>query len=144
MYVWVEEHGRADVVVATAKVGRGDRKEIDPKGAVRIPIELKTIGTWWGTSPGAIRKAYEEPRKKRLLDDLKDCRTRRRDSSPFSCVALLVTHRGAWDAPDMQAYIDHPKQLASKLGLELALDEKIEVPQDPDWPASAHQLLWLL
>ena len=52
--VFVESHARADIVLANEKFIRG-ASQVDDQGFVCIPIELKTTGTWWGSTMAGIK-----------------------------------------------------------------------------------------
>lgn len=54
-HVWVEQDARADIVLAGAKDDAATR--IDLSGTPRVPIELKTVGTFWTSAD----KAWDRP-----------------------------------------------------------------------------------
>jgi hypothetical protein len=73
--VFIESFDRADVALGHAT----ERGLFDYASSPRIPIELKTIGTFW-QNPG---KAFQEAGKKRLEQDMKDLAEGLRNVDPF-------------------------------------------------------------
>ncbi|MEO5727972.1 MAG: hypothetical protein ABI134_26300 [Byssovorax sp.] len=116
--MFIESYDRADVTIATPVVVEGVMRP-NENGPVCVPIELKTTGTWWGSSPGAIAKALQEPGKKRLADDLAALAQRRRSVVPFGVVALLITDVEG-DAAALQSYITHAAKIAASCALNEA------------------------
>lgn len=141
-YVWLEAHDRADITIATGRESR-KRLAIDPKGAVCIPIELKTIGTWWGTSESAIEKALDEDGKKRLSEDMRQLVERGRRTKPFGAVGLLLTHVGQATDGVFGEYLDCARRLGQKHTLEVLVDEAIDLPAQGGQCAAAHQIFWI-
>ena len=140
-HVWLEALDRADVTIATGvESQRGLR--IAPDCTVCIPVELKTTGTWWGSTPSAIAKAFDERGQKRLSADMHDLRDQRRASRPFAAVGLLVTHVGSASDDVFGRYLEHARTLGRNHELEVLLDEAIELPDD-DQEVSAHQIFWI-
>ena len=140
--VFIEDNKRADITLATPYQVDGVTR-IDPRGAVCVPIELKTIGTFWGSSPSQIKKALGEPGKKRLADDL-SCLARATDrpARPFGVVALLLTdHVGNKDAID--EYVEHARGLGEHARVALADSKRLILPP-PHAGASplAHLMIW--
>jgi hypothetical protein len=118
--VFVECLGRADVVLACVKEGSGVT-QIDMCRSPRIPIELKTLGTWWGSA--SINKAYQESGKKTLAQDMDNARERRRP------LPVGVEH--------------DPRDLGTKYGLTELINERIELPLQSEGQATAQQILWI-
>jgi hypothetical protein len=141
-YAWLEALDRADVTIATGKES-SKGLAIDPSGAVCIPIELKTIGTWWGTSRSAIGKALDEPGKKRLSEDMHQLLERGRRTKPFGAVGLLVTHVGRASDEVFGRYLDFARNLGRGLALDVLLDETIELPAEGGQAVAAHQIFWI-
>ena len=129
--VYLENFDRADIAIAAGE-GRTSR-------TVCIPIELKMIGTFWGR--GNVEKAYREPGKKRLEQDMLDARRGRRDARPFAAVALLVTHVGARTDATLDLYLRRARELGEEHTLQRVVDEPIVLPADE--PSEAHQFLWV-
>lgn len=141
-YVWMEAPKRADIAIAR---GTSNKKGLlvpaTSDGRTVIPIELKTVGTFWGGGSG-IEKAYREQGKKRLEHDMIDARDGRRPAHPFSVVALLVTHAGTRGDAVLDQYLRRARELGEQHGLIRVLDEAIPLPSMPDEPSAAHQLVW--
>src|SRR4051812_26907157 len=126
-YIWLESLDRADITIATGTELK-KRLAIDPKGMICIPIELKTVGTWWGRSASAIGKALDEKGKKRLSEDMRQLVGRGRRARPFGAVGLLVTHLGQGSDPVFRAYLDYALELGREHELEVLVDDAIELP----------------
>jgi hypothetical protein len=139
-YVWLEACDRADIVLATGAYRAGKLERVT-SGAVCIPIELKMVGTFWGRHN--IKKAYSERGKKRLEQDMRDARLRRRSARPFAAVGLLVTHVGVKTDSVLELYLQYARKLGEKHRLELVLDEGVSLPPAADEPVCAHQCLWI-
>ncbi len=142
LYVCVEALRRADVVLAHCS----DDLSIDTTRSPCVPIELKTMGTFWGSRPSDIARAYSEARKKPLETDMMAAaQGLRREAKPFAAVALLVTHKG--DLKEDRVFLDYlqyPRDLATRHALENVLDEEIPLPQEGSTKgAFAHQFLWV-
>lgn len=139
--VWIEAHARADIALARGRPNRNGVLTIVTQGPhVVIPIELKTVGTFWGSSN--IEKAYREAGKKRLEHDMRDARDGVRAANPFSVVGLLITHMGARDDGIFDLYRRRARELGGQHGLVRVLDEAIPLPSLDDGPCEAHQLVW--
>jgi hypothetical protein len=96
------------------------------------------VGTFWPTP----EKAYQEPGKKRLYQDMKTLAEGIRDADPFGIIALLITHHGSEDLR-YKHFKDTARSIGDTHGLALILDEPIPLPQPtPDSKAFAHQLVW--
>jgi hypothetical protein len=137
-YVFVEAHDRADLVLG--EKGASTRA-IVPHGKVCVPIELKTSGTFWNDP----RKAFCEPGKKRLWDDMNDAREMRRTAEPFPVVALLLTHKGHENDARYERFKAAARELGRERGLLQVLDEAVPLP-DPGHdagPAHAWQMVWI-
>jgi hypothetical protein len=125
--VWVEAPGRTDVslMLAPGTPPTGD--------SPRVLIELKTMGTFWGA--GSINKAFEEPGKKRLVEDLRACATNSRGARPFGVVGLLLTHQpwtAASDPRVFDRFWDAALSLPKKYGLanlHRFFDSEIQLPE---------------
>ena len=139
--VWLEAHDRSDITIAESAVGA---KEPCISGdGLCIPVELKMAGTWCGASPSEIDKALGDSSKKCLAQDMRDLRDGRRRASPFGLVGLLVTHVGQSSDEVYERYLERARDLGHENGLELMLDEPIDLPQDEVEGVAAHQLFWL-
>lgn len=138
--VFIESHDRADLTIATAATSPKG-VSVAPEGAVCIPIELKTTGTWWGSSPSAVAKALSETGKKRLTADMADARNRRR-SRPFAAVGLLVTHIGDAGDAEIASYVDAAKELGRQYKLNLLVDDAIPLAPEAGQAVAAHQVFW--
>lgn len=132
--------GRADIALVMGHNLSG-RLRPDASGPVCIPIELKMIGTFWGR--GNVEKAYREPGKKRLEQDLRDARQGRRPARPFCAVALLVTHVGAPSDDDLELYLRRAREIGSEQQLIRVIDDAIPLPPVAQRPVYAHQFLWV-
>jgi hypothetical protein len=140
--VWLEAFDRADLALAT---GEYRNERLVPSAAADrfvVPIELEMVGTFDGAGSG-IEKAYREPGKKRLEQDMLDARSARREANPFAAVALLVTHAGEPDDFVIQDDLRRARELGDEYGLSRVLTESIPLPVLSDAPSAAHQLVWL-
>lgn len=128
--VFVECFARADV-----SLGRFSGKTIDLARTPRVPIELKTTGTFWS---GGTKKALRGGEKS-LHADLDALASGARNAHPFGVVALLVTHAGKMNDrfPDL---VHGARQLGDEHGLEVLVDQPIAMPGRA---AAVHQLAWL-
>lgn len=140
-YVWMESHGRADLTIARGtRNKRGALAPVTSGASVVIPMELKTLGTFWGKAN--VEKAYREHGKKRLEHDMLDAARGRRIARPFAAVGLLVTHAGAQTDAVNELYVRRARELGVDHNLVCVLDEAIELPTMPEQASQAHQFLW--
>jgi len=140
-YVFIESHNRADITVATSMVIKGALYP-NASGPVCIPIELKTIGTWWGSCPSAISKALQGAGKKPLAKDLSALAGRRRSFTPFGLVALLITDAEG-DETILREYEAHASRLAAAFELNEVMNLALALPSIPDVVQPlARQLIW--
>lgn len=141
-HVWMEAPDRADIAIAC---GTGNKNGVlapaTGDGRTVIPMELKTVGTFWGGGAG-VEKAYREPGKKRLEQDMVDAQRGRRPAYPFSVVALLVTHAGTSDDAVLKQYLRRARELGEQHELKMVLDEAVSLPTIPDMLSTAHQFAW--
>jgi len=135
--VFIEAHGRADIVVCSYRQGRGG-VELDPAGALCVPIELKTTGTWWGN----VRKALEETGADRLATDFDDLAKGARTVAPFGLVGLLLTD--ATHGPKaLERFVSHAIALGESFGLKLVSQDVLQVPRlYTNCQPLARQLFW--
>lgn len=132
--VWLEADERADIVLAPARCS-----QIDLERELRLRIELKTMGTFWGDH----KKAYADPTKKGLLADMQAVVSRAGTARPFACVGLLVTHHGPYHELSNSPFLDYPRALAETNALTPLLDEEVPVGLPmAGMLTSAHQFLW--
>lgn len=140
VYVWLESFDRADVALAQGELRGGRLVPIPSPPGILIPIELKTVGTFWQGGPD---KAYRDKSKKCLEKDMADAAAGRRVASPFAAVALLVTHAGSQADAILETFIAGARQLGKEHGLIALLDEPVALPDLSEEPSSAHHLLWV-
>jgi len=134
-HVWVEMDDRSDIVLARSKDAAATA--IDLSLSPRVPIELKTVGTFWTSA----EKAYTEPGKKRLVHDMDAALVRACD--PFAVVALLVTHAGKTHDPAMTPFLELARRLAAQRHMLAIVDEAIDLEESsPGRSGCAHQLAW--
>lgn len=126
--VWVEGPKRTDVSLIPLP-------DASPTAdSLRVLIELKTMGTFWGA--GNINKAFEESRKKRLLDDLRTCAENSHEANPFGVVGLILTHQpgieaSAQDSRVFDKFWNAALALPSKHGLanlQRFFENEIQLP----------------
>lgn len=138
--VFIESLKRADVVLARQKMS-GGRVSPDTDHSLCVPIELKTVGTWWGAAN--IKKAYGETGKKRLAADMDTASRGERPAKPFAIVALLLTHEPALGPAIFRAYIDAACALGSTYGLTEVINQRLVLPTQSEGTPEAQQLLWI-
>ena len=125
--VWVETPARTDVSLMPAPGSS------TTEGSMRVLFELKTMGTFWQVEN--INKAFGEPGKKRLLDDLRECARDTRAARPFGVVGLLLTHQPGGVASDPHAFdqfLTAALALPGKHGLaslDLLCESEIPLPR---------------
>lgn len=140
VYVWLESFDRADVALAQGEFHGGRLVPTSNPTGIVIPIELKTVGTFWKGGP---EKAYRDNSKKCLEKDMADAAAGRRLASPFAAVGLLVTHADCEADALFELFVGRARQLGAEHGLTALLDEPVPLPHVPGEPSRAHQLLWL-
>lgn len=138
--VFMESLQRADVVLARQKIASG-RVSPDTGHSLCVPIELKTVGTWWGAAN--INKAYGETGKKCLAEDMDTARRGERPAKPFAAVALLITHEQALGPDIFRAYIHAARTLGTTYGLTEVMNQRLALPPQSEGTADARQLLWI-
>ncbi|MBK9002205.1 MAG: hypothetical protein IPM35_41325 [Myxococcales bacterium] len=140
VYVWVEKDARADILLAPANEGTAATSHAKPDldGWLRVPIELKTVGTFWNNP----KRAFEDGTKKSLRADMEAAV--QRAAKPFAAVGLLITHVGTADDPLMKKFVDAAEDLAIRTGLSQQLAAPVSISERPmGKPVCAHQFLWL-
>ena len=138
--VWIEADRRADILLAHARPQPPQR--FDPSRAPRVPIELKTVGTFWKNAA----KAFAESKKKRLAQDMDDALSRRISgrADPFAAVGLLVTHRGGKNDETWRSFLEYPTKLAAERGLLEVLNQAVPVRQRlEEQEVWAQQMVWV-
>ena len=158
-YVFMESHDRADVTLGCAKQDAGPVR-LDPTRAPCVPMELKSIATWWKSPLGGLCDSS----KKCLEADMDDAWNGRRSSNPISVVALMITHhpRKVPEGPKQKKAEDREqkaakaynqirkaaRQLAKSSGrkLKLVLDEEIVLPNPgfDELTPLARQMVWIV
>lgn len=130
---FVEAFDRADVVLGIEHDNRLVRS-----APTCVPIELKTVGTFWGPT---ANKAFSETGKKRLEREMEQIDER--GGKPFAMLALLITHAGEPDAR-LPSYVALARALGEKHGLQVLVDDELSLPAPAKGlKASAHQLVWI-
>jgi hypothetical protein len=141
---FVEGENRADIVLARTKQVSG-AWVLDKGNSPHVPIELKTVGTWWGQRRSAIGKALAEPGKKRLDADMKAATQARLRADPFSVVALLITHETRLGGQVLKDYEDEALRLGSANSLpEPTILQTIELPSQFGIETTARQIVWFV
>jgi len=135
--IFIEQHDRADIMLAASKKV-GSNWLPDYQSDFIVPIELKTVGTWWG-SP---KKALSEYGKKTLASDMNDIAIRRRSSNPCALAGLMITEVGAVTGK-LDNFYNYAIQLGEDFGLVCILNQIIDLPNPKsDISARAVQLFW--
>ena len=143
--VCVEAPFRTDVALVP------ESGESSGRSGIQVLIELKTMGTFWKAEN--INKAFAEPGKKRLLDDLRACASASgvQTPRPFGLVGLLLTHqpeRVDSDHGVLDKFWNAALALPKKNGLanlHRFCDSEIELP-NPGLglaPGMARQVFWI-
>jgi len=121
--VFIEAHGRADIVVGSWADGPFGA-ELNPTGGLCVPIELKSSGTWWSNT----KKAFEEPGQDRLAVDLCDLAKGARTNSPFALVGLLLTDANG-NRKELDRFAQHALDLANSWKLQLVKRNDLPLPK---------------